>query len=56
MVIVNADDTAKNLETSRFAERMVNVSSATNVMSGEKLNTIKTIAVPAKTTLVLELN
>jgi len=56
MIIVNADDTAKNLETSRFAERMANASSATNVITAEKLNTLKTIAVPAKTTLVLELN
>lgn len=56
MVIVNLDDAVKNLETSRFEERMDNVSSATNIITGEKLNTVKTIAVPAKTTLVLELN
>ncbi len=55
MVIVNVDDTAKNLETSRFAERMQNTSSAINIITGEKLNTLKTIAIPAKTTLVLEL-
>lgn len=56
MVIVNAEDTAKNLDTSRFAECIGNASSATNIINGEKLNTLKTIAVPAKTTLVLELN
>lgn len=56
MIIVNVDETAKSLETARFAERMGNVSSATNVITGKKLNTLKTIVVPAKTTLVLELN
>jgi glycosidase len=56
MVIVNAEDKAKNLETSRFAERIGNAASARNIITGEKLNTLKTIAVPAKTTLILELN
>ncbi|MET4139086.1 glycoside hydrolase family 13 protein [Pedobacter sp. UYP1] len=56
MVILNSEDKAKMLDVSRFAERMKNTSSAVNVISGEKINTAKTISVPAKTTLVLELN
>ena len=56
MVILNSEDKAKTLDTSRFAERMKNTSSAINVISGEQINTVKNISVPAKTTLVLELN
>ncbi|MDR6784208.1 glycosidase [Pedobacter africanus] len=56
MVIVNADDKAKKLPTARFVERMANVSAATNVITSQKLENLKIIAVPAKTTLVLELN
>ena len=56
MVILNSEEKAKVLNTSRFEERMKNTSSAVNVISGEKLNTVKTIQIPAKTTLVLELN
>ncbi|SHF72629.1 glycoside hydrolase family 13 protein [Pedobacter caeni] len=56
MVIVNGDDQAKNLETSRFEERISGATTAINIITKEQLNTLKTIAVPAKTTLVLELN
>ncbi|NQX42687.1 Glycosidase [Pedobacter steynii] len=56
MVIVNGDDQAKNLETARFAERMTGATTAINIITKEQLNTLKTIAVPAKGTLVLELN
>lgn len=56
MVIVNNEDQAKTLETTRFAESIKNASTATNIITNQKLNTLKTIAVPAKTTLVLELN
>ncbi|MGY0040174.1 cyclomaltodextrinase C-terminal domain-containing protein [Pedobacter sp. NJ-S-72] len=56
MVILNSEDKTKTLNASRFAERMKDKNSAVNVISGEKLNAIKTINVPAKTTLVLELN
>lgn len=56
MVILNSEDKIKTLDTSRFAERMKDKKSAVNVISGEKLNTVKTINVPAKTTLVLELH
>lgn len=56
MVILNPEDKPKTLTTARFAERIKDTASMVNVMTGEKLNTIKTITVPAKTTLVLELN
>ena len=56
MVIVNGDDQAKSLETARFAERISDATTATNIITKEQLNTLKTIAVPAKGTLVLELN
>ncbi|SEA15405.1 glycoside hydrolase family 13 protein [Pedobacter hartonius] len=56
MVILNPEDKAKMLNTARFAAQMKNTNSLINVISGEKLNTIKDITVPAKTTLVLELN
>jgi glycosidase len=56
MVIVNGDDQAKSLETARFAERMSGAKTAINIITKEQLNTLKTIVVPAKGTLVLELN
>lgn len=56
MVILNGDDKVKTLTTARFADQLKNAGSALNVISGEKLNTIQSITVPAKTTLVLELN
>jgi len=55
MVILNVEDKAKTLNTSRFAEQIKNSSSFKNVITGEQTD-IKTINVPAKTTLVLELN
>jgi glycosidase len=56
MVIVNPEDKAKDLKTARFAERMEKASSATNIITGEKLTNITNIAIPASTSLVLELN
>ncbi|ETZ20054.1 glycoside hydrolase family 13 protein [Pedobacter sp. V48] len=56
MILVNTEDKVKELNTSRFEQCLSKVTSATNVLTKEKLNSIKTISVPAKTTLVLELN
>ncbi|MET1057256.1 MAG: glycoside hydrolase family 13 protein [Pedobacter sp.] len=56
MVILNAEDKVKTLKTERFAAQMKNTAAITNVISGEKFNSTKEITVPAKTTLVLELN
>jgi glycosidase len=56
MVIVNTEDKPNELKTARFAERMEKASSATNIITGEKMNNLSTIAIPASTSLVLELN
>lgn len=53
MVVINTEDKENQLNTSRFSERIGNANSASNVMTGETLNDIKTIVVPAKGTLVL---
>lgn len=56
MVILNSEDKAKTLATTRFTEQMENTKSLVNIISGAKIDTVNTINVPAKTTLVLELN
>jgi glycosidase len=56
MVIVNSEDKAKEMKTARFAERILQATNATNIITGAKINNINTINIPANTTLVLELN
>jgi len=56
MVVVNTENKEKQLNTTRFSERVGNAVTADNVITGEKLNQIRTIVVPAKGTLVLEIN
>lgn len=55
MVIMNTNDTASELPLKRFNERMDGFSKALNVVSSEKINSLETINIPAKTTWVLEL-
>ena len=55
MVIVNPSEKEKNLVTERFSERIKGLTTAKNVITGGTTN-LKEIKVPAKTTLVLELN
>ena len=55
MVIINTEDKEVSLDTSRFDERMATATTATNVITGETINQIKTITVPAKGSLVLAL-
>ncbi|WP_110833990.1 glycoside hydrolase family 13 protein [Pedobacter nutrimenti] len=55
MVIFNTEDKTKELKTDRFKERTAAFSAASNVLSGATLDQIKTITVPAKSVLVLEL-
>ena len=55
MVVINTEDKENQLNTSRFNERIGNANTASNVMTGETLNDIKTIVVPAKGTLVLSI-
>jgi len=55
MVVVNNADKEKTLKTDRFAERTLGTTSAKNIITNEKVS-LNDIKVPAKTTLVLELN
>jgi len=55
MVVVNNTEKEKTLTTDRFAERIKGITTVKNVISGER-SSIKEIKVPAKSTLVLELN
>ncbi|MGV3704272.1 MAG: glycoside hydrolase family 13 protein [Arcticibacter sp.] len=55
MVIMNTNETASELPLKRFHERTKGFSKALNVVSQEKINSLQTINIPAKTTWVLEL-
>jgi len=55
MVIMNTNETASELPLKRFHERTNGFSKAVNVVSQEKINSLQTINIPAKTTWVLEL-
>lgn len=55
MVILNTNKESQVLKTQRFSERMSGFTTAKNVISGEFLTEIKTISVPANSTLVLTL-
>ncbi|MBD2769517.1 glycoside hydrolase family 13 protein [Hymenobacter sp. BT664] len=55
MVASNTSDKAAKLPTARFVERTGGFSKARNVLTGETLNDISTLALPAKTAVVLEL-
>lgn len=55
MVIINTEDKEISLETSRFDERLGSATAATNIFTGETINQIKTIKVPAKGSMVLSI-
>jgi len=55
MVIMNANDKAQDLQTKRFTERTGTFTKGVDVITGKELSITDTIAVPAFTTLVLEL-
>jgi glycosidase len=55
MVVVNNTDKEKTLSTERFAERTSGITTVKNVITGEN-SAFKAVKVPAKTTLVLEMN
>ncbi|RTQ49629.1 alpha-amylase [Hymenobacter gummosus] len=55
MVATNTTDKAAALPTARFAERMSGYTKARNVLTGETLADLKTLQLPAKTAMVLEL-
>ncbi|WP_129716025.1 glycoside hydrolase family 13 protein [Pedobacter sp. SYP-B3415] len=54
MVIVNSNDSGKELDTARFGERMQGLTYGKDIQTGKEQPVAK-IPVPAKTTLVLEL-
>lgn len=56
MMIMNSNGEQKLVKTDRYQERILNYKSAKNVISSEQLSDISSIIVPAKSTLVLELN
>jgi glycosidase len=55
MVATNSTDKPASLPTARFAERLSGYTKARNVLTGETLGDLKTLQLPAKTALVLEL-
>ncbi|RZM27667.1 MAG: alpha-amylase [Pedobacter sp.] len=56
MLIFNSEDKGKTLTTGRFSESVAQATTATDIISGTKLNSLQSISVPARATLVLELN
>ena len=55
MVILNLNSEVKTLNTGRFAESIQGFTSAREVMSGNTINDLNSIVIPAKTSLILEL-
>lgn len=55
MVVVNNNETESIVKTDRYTERMQGFTKARNVLTGETLSSLGSIAIPAKTALVLEL-
>ncbi|GAB3830536.1 glycoside hydrolase family 13 protein [Hymenobacter jeollabukensis] len=55
LVATNATDKPAALPTARFTERMSGFTKARNVLTGETLADLKTLQLPAKTAVVLEL-
>jgi neopullulanase len=55
MVVFNNSDQPKTLTTKRFAEVMAGYTTARNVLTGEQLTSLGTLALPAKSATVLEL-
>lgn len=55
MIVMNTNEKEESVKCERFRERIADFSKALNVVSGEKLTSIETIKVPAKSAFVLEL-
>lgn len=55
MIVMNTNDTVSDLSLKRFNERLDGFNSALNIITSQKINSLQTINIPAKTTLVLEL-
>ncbi|MEZ4988131.1 MAG: glycoside hydrolase family 13 protein [Saprospiraceae bacterium] len=55
MVVYNSNDKAINLDTARFQERTAGYTGATDITSGERMQDINSISIPAGGCRVLEL-
>ncbi|MBC7571152.1 MAG: glycoside hydrolase family 13 protein [Spirosoma sp.] len=55
MIATNSNDAETPLETARFAERMAGFTTARNILTDAKITDLKTLKLPAKTAVVLEL-
>ena len=55
VVLNNHDEETRKLETSRFAEILSQYTRGTDVISGQKINDLTTISIPAKSALIIEL-
>lgn len=55
MIIMNSNDKEEVLTTARFKERTSGFNRALNIISTTTINSLETLNIPAKTTLVLEL-
>jgi len=56
MIAYNSTEKPADLTTSRFTERTTGFTKALNIMTGEQLNTINNLHLPAKSVTILELN
>ncbi len=55
MVILNNNNSAKKLDTSRFSEKLQEYSEGTNVITGRSINNLKLVNIKAKSALVIQL-
>ncbi len=55
MIATNSMDKERTVDTSRFSERMAGFTSGRNVMTGEGVESLTELKLPAKTAMVLEL-
>jgi glycosidase len=55
MIAYNSSEKPADIKTERFAERLAKFTKALNVMTGEQVNTITNLNLPAKSITILEL-
>ena len=56
MVVFNRSEEAQSIDTTRFAERLGDASSAADVITGQSFDLDETLEVPARSVLLLEIN
>jgi len=55
MIVYNSSADSKELKTDRFNERMAGFTTGFNITTGEKMESVKNLKIPGKTTLLIEL-